>query len=203
MPQWPHEWVRRQKWEGDLPWENVVQYLRDHGRLGFFGKGRLKRHYWSYAGKRYWSLGWGLSVTAIINRDDDVPVPYLVFEPPPEPKIENIPKMTEAPQKPRKGPNVAPEPSISETDHGRRVAPIETDNQPLIRDGKGLMWARKQLGWSMLEMAENLRMEGPPDKLKGRIHEMEIGTRNVSGPITVAVEAFLWGFRPSDRAGEG
>jgi hypothetical protein len=79
MPQWPHEWVRRQKWEGDLPWENVVQYLRDHGRVAYFGKSRSKRHYWSYAGKRYWSLGWGLSVTAIINRDDDVPVPYLTF----------------------------------------------------------------------------------------------------------------------------
>jgi hypothetical protein len=89
------------------------------------------------------------------------------------------------------------EASVAEA--SRRVAPIETDNQPTIRDGKGLMWARKRLGWSMLEMAENLRMEGPPDKLKGRIHEMEIGTRNVSGPITVAVEAFLWGFRPADR----
>ena len=65
-----------------------------------------------------------------------------------------------------------------------------------IHDGAGLMWARKQLGWSMLGMAYALRMEGPDDKLKSRIHEMEIGTRTLSGPITVAVEAFLQGFLP-------
>ncbi len=65
----------------------------------------------------------------------------------------------------------------------------------MINDGRGLMWARKQLGWSMLEMAEALRLLGPPEKLKGRVHEMEIGARDVSGPITVAVEAFLRDFR--------
>ena len=66
----------------------------------------------------------------------------------------------------------------------------------VIRDGDGLNWARHQLGWSMLEMALALRMEGPDEKLKARIHEMEIGTRNVSGPMTVAIEALLQGFRP-------
>ena len=66
----------------------------------------------------------------------------------------------------------------------------------LIHDGKGLMWARKTLGWSHLEMALALRMEGPDEKLKARIHEMEIGKRDVSGPMTVAIEAFLAGFRP-------
>ncbi|MFY8162649.1 MAG: hypothetical protein ACOVKC_00270 [Brevundimonas sp.] len=66
----------------------------------------------------------------------------------------------------------------------------------MIHDGKGLCWARHELGWSMLQMARALRMEGPDTKLKGRIHEMEIGTRPVSGPMTVAIEAFLQGFRP-------
>ena len=79
MPQWPHEYVIRDKWDGALPWENVVQFMREHGDVGYFGKGRAKRHYFRFGGMRYWTLGWGLSVTNCLNRDVDVPVSYLVM----------------------------------------------------------------------------------------------------------------------------
>ena len=67
----------------------------------------------------------------------------------------------------------------------------------MIRDGNGFNWARHELGWSMLQMARALRMDGPDEKLRTRIHEIEIGRRNLSGPMSVAVEAMLRGFTPS------
>ena len=70
------------------------------------------------------------------------------------------------------------------------------DEGGMIYDGKGLCWARHQLGWSHLKMARALRMNGSDEKLKSRLHEMEIGTRHVAGPVGVCVEAFLAGFRP-------
>jgi hypothetical protein len=72
----------------------------------------------------------------------------------------------------------------------------QPDEGGRIHNGAGLCWARHQLGWSALQMAKALRMDGPDDKLKARLHEMEIGKRHVAGPVTVSVEAFLAGFRP-------
>lgn len=46
-------------------------------------------------------------------------------------------------------------------------------------------------------MARALRLAGTPDKLEARIHDMEAGKRDISGPVQVAMEAFLSGWRPT------
>lgn len=57
--------------------------------------------------------------------------------------------------------------------------------------------ARHELGWSLRQMARALRLAGTPDKAATRVREMESGARPISGPVMVAVEAFLTGFRPA------
>ncbi|MBL8549240.1 MAG: hypothetical protein JNJ73_04600 [Hyphomonadaceae bacterium] len=68
MPQWPHEYTLRKNWNGSIPFENVVQFLRDHGRHARWGKARAKRIYWDHDGYEYWSMGASLSETTLINR---------------------------------------------------------------------------------------------------------------------------------------
>ena len=56
--------------------------------------------------------------------------------------------------------------------------------------------ARQTLGWSLRQMARALRLAGTPDKAATRVREMESEARPISGPVAVAVEAFLSGWRP-------
>lgn len=74
----------------------------------------------------------------------------------------------------------------------------------MTRTPESLKAARRQLGWSVYQLARALRM-APEDstrddqqgkKAGDRIREMEDGRRDISGPVSVAVEAFLAGFRP-------
>ncbi len=46
-------------------------------------------------------------------------------------------------------------------------------------------------------MADALRLGGSSEKGGQRVREMESGTKEISGPVAVAVEAFLTGFRPA------
>lgn len=57
--------------------------------------------------------------------------------------------------------------------------------------------ARQILGWDALTMARALRLAGTSEKLEARIHDMEAGKRDISGPVQVAMEAFLSGWRPT------
>lgn len=57
--------------------------------------------------------------------------------------------------------------------------------------------ARQILGWDPLTMAQALRLAGTPEKLEARIQDMEAGKRDISGPVQVAMEAFLSGWRPT------
>jgi hypothetical protein len=57
--------------------------------------------------------------------------------------------------------------------------------------------ARQILGWDALTMAKALRLAGTPEKLEARVRDMEAGKRDISGPVQVAMEAFLSGWRPS------
>lgn len=56
--------------------------------------------------------------------------------------------------------------------------------------------ARQSLGWSLRQMARALRLASAETKGADRVREMEDGRREISGPVTVAVEAFLTGWRP-------
>lgn len=60
-----------------------------------------------------------------------------------------------------------------------------------------LKLARLILGWDALTMAQALRLAGTPEKLVARIKDMEAGKRDISGPVQVAIEAFLSGWRPN------
>lgn len=75
----------------------------------------------------------------------------------------------------------------------------------MIRTGADLKAARQALGWSLVELAEALRLRGVehvrPDEERAsnratRVRKMETGNYPISGPVSVAVEAFLAGFRP-------
>lgn len=68
----------------------------------------------------------------------------------------------------------------------------------MIRTPHELYEARKALGWTIAEMARELRLGGAGDKPAQYVREMESGARPISGPISVAVEAFLAGFRPDE-----
>ena len=61
-------------------------------------------------------------------------------------------------------------------------------------NGAELKAARKELGWSLADMADALRLS----EASGRdsIRKMESGKINISGPISVAIEAFLAGYIP-------
>lgn len=74
----------------------------------------------------------------------------------------------------------------------------------IVETAEDLAEARRQLGWSLYTLARALKMcpvDAPSDdqrvkKAGDRIREMERGARDITGPISVAVEALLTGFRP-------
>lgn len=60
-----------------------------------------------------------------------------------------------------------------------------------------LKLARQILGWDALTLARALRLAGTPEKMAARVTDMEAGKRDISGPVQVAVEALLSGWRPT------
>lgn len=57
--------------------------------------------------------------------------------------------------------------------------------------------ARQILGWDALTLGRALRLAGTESKVEARVLEMEGGRRDISGPVQVAVEALLSGWRPT------
>lgn len=66
----------------------------------------------------------------------------------------------------------------------------------MITTAADLKAARASLGWSLRTMARALRLASAETKGADRVREMEDGRRDISGPVTVSIEAFLTGFRP-------
>lgn len=66
----------------------------------------------------------------------------------------------------------------------------------MIKTGPHLKQAREALGWSPVDLARALRLAGGDKHGEKRVLEMEAGKRDISGPVTVAVESFLHGFLP-------
>lgn len=66
----------------------------------------------------------------------------------------------------------------------------------MIQTGDDIADARKRLGWSVYTLARALRLAGDRETTATRVRQMERGAREIGGPTTVAVEAFLTGFRP-------
>lgn len=57
--------------------------------------------------------------------------------------------------------------------------------------------ARQILGWDAFTLGRALRLSGTPEKIAARVLDMEAGKRDISGPVQVALEAFLSGWRPN------
>ena len=66
----------------------------------------------------------------------------------------------------------------------------------MIKTGPHLKQAREALGWSPAELSRALRLAGGEAQGEKRVLEMESGRRQLSGPVAVAVESFLHGFKP-------
>ena len=66
----------------------------------------------------------------------------------------------------------------------------------MIENGPHLKQAREALGWSPSDLARALRLAGDRSQGEKRVREMESGKRMISGPVSVAVESFLHGFKP-------
>jgi transcriptional regulator with XRE-family HTH domain len=68
----------------------------------------------------------------------------------------------------------------------------------MIKTGPQLKQVREALGWTPAEMARALRLAGGESQGVKRVQEMESGKRDISGPVTVAIEGFLRGFTPHE-----
>ena len=66
----------------------------------------------------------------------------------------------------------------------------------MISTPEHMKQVRAALGWSPAELARALRLAGGPAQGEKRVLEMESGRREISGPVSVAVESFLHGFLP-------
>jgi hypothetical protein len=73
----------------------------------------------------------------------------------------------------------------------------------VIRTGPHLKQAREALGWTPVQLARALRLAGGDKQGEKRVLEMESGRRDISGPVTVAVESFLHGYLPVGFTPEG
>lgn len=66
-----------------------------------------------------------------------------------------------------------------------------------------LKLARSILGWDPLTLGRALRLAGTPEKIAARVQDMEAGKRDISGPVQVAIEALLSGWRPTGWRDDG
>jgi hypothetical protein len=65
MPQWPHEYIVRERVDEDL-FERLVRHIRSNGFEGQFYRKQIT--YYEEDGLLYWTMGAPLDETTIINR---------------------------------------------------------------------------------------------------------------------------------------
>ena len=70
MPDNPHEYVVRKKVDSEADFDAFVRFIRENGEARVWGKGRSRRLYlyWQHGGHVYWTMGWPVDETIIINR---------------------------------------------------------------------------------------------------------------------------------------
>jgi hypothetical protein len=62
----PHQYCLRKAWSGDTSFDKVAQIIRDYGYVEWFWK---KPYMMLNVGDfKYWSMGWPIEVTILINR---------------------------------------------------------------------------------------------------------------------------------------
>ena len=65
MPEWPHEYLVRDRVDAQL-FESLVRHIREHGTEGRFYRRVLT--YFAEDGLLYWTMGEPIEETTIINR---------------------------------------------------------------------------------------------------------------------------------------
>jgi len=65
MPEWPHEYIVRERVDETL-FVKLVKHIREHGYKGEFYNKSLT--YFDYDGMTYWTMGAPIEETIIINR---------------------------------------------------------------------------------------------------------------------------------------
>ena len=65
MPEWPHEYIVRDRVDEDL-FVQLVRHIREHGYEGKFYRKSIT--YYDDRGRVYWTMGAPLEETTIINR---------------------------------------------------------------------------------------------------------------------------------------
>ncbi len=65
MPDWPHEYIVRERVDGEL-FEKLVVHIRSHGYEGRFYLRKIT--YYEEDGLVYWTMGAPLEETVVINR---------------------------------------------------------------------------------------------------------------------------------------
>ena len=87
MPEWPHEYIVRERVDEDL-FVQLVEHIRAHGYEGTFY--RRKITYFDEDGLTYWTMGAPVEETTIINRcnKEDTYEVRLAEGRLPEPKIQ-------------------------------------------------------------------------------------------------------------------
>lgn len=68
----------------------------------------------------------------------------------------------------------------------------------IVKTPEDLMDARDQLGWSTSELGLALRLAGDRQRRGSYVRDMENGARPINGPVSLAVEALVSGWRPDD-----
>lgn len=66
MPDSPHWYTLRKKWNQPLDWEAVVQFIRDNSYREKYGKAWYKKM--NINGHKYWTMGAPLPITILINK---------------------------------------------------------------------------------------------------------------------------------------
>jgi hypothetical protein len=62
----PHWWTLRKDWQGDLDFEDVVIFMREHSYQERFGKKMMQ--YYRIGDLKYWTMGFPPDITKLINR---------------------------------------------------------------------------------------------------------------------------------------
>tara|TARA_R110000796_G_scaffold157744_5_gene274468 strand:+ start:226 stop:513 length:288 start_codon:yes stop_codon:yes gene_type:complete len=66
MPKQPHEYTLREWWSDDDQFIKIVKDMRSCAYWGKFFSTPIK--YWEYGEYKYWTMGYGLDQTKLINR---------------------------------------------------------------------------------------------------------------------------------------
>jgi hypothetical protein len=66
MPENPHEYIVRDNVQDDAGFDAMIRHIRQHGQPKVWRKRVFL--YWEHGGRVYWTMGWPLTQTIIINR---------------------------------------------------------------------------------------------------------------------------------------